>query len=113
MIKMIARILERLTAVERKPVKTEVKVVDCGALPNNGTKTVPHGLTAAQYSHVIRFWGIGENPSSNRRLLLPYVSYSTNQNHIGVLLDATNIRIDTMSDRRDVAASKVYIEYEV
>lgn len=84
--------------VDGKPIYR--KVVNCGALPNNATKAVPHGLSGV---NVIWVGGSALGVS------LPFAA-STAAETIMVWVDSTNINLRTGMDR--TAYNPAYVTFE-
>lgn len=83
------------------------KVVDCGEMPNSGSKTVPHGIaTFHRITHV--FGSINKSDNSNT-LPLPFAATSANYN-IYIAVGRSNITLQPGSDRTGYFA-KVVIEF--
>ena len=79
------------------------KLVDLGALPNAGTKLVPHGITGiVQLTHLY-----GSATGVNSYLPLPYFSLTSG---IELQMDVTNIIITTATDKTAYSGIAV-IEY--
>lgn len=67
------------------------KEVDIGAMPNNTTKNVPHGIS--NLALIVAHDGKVFNTTNNATLPLPYVSGSTS--YVVITFDLTNIIIQT------------------
>lgn len=85
--------------IDGKPIYR--KTYDCGKMPNTTTKAIPHGLTNLQHymvdiSHSFAFNG-------TNHISLPYPNNNA-QSSIAVYLDATNITIQTGSNRSAYSA---------
>ena len=86
-------------------------VVNFGALPNAGTKTVAHnieGITAGVFSWT-KIQGTATDPSANG-IPLPYSSSVLNENII-LQADATNVTITTAIDYSAYTVCYVVLEY--
>jgi len=70
------------------------KLVDFGALPNAGVKTVAHGITFNSESSLTRLYAAATDPVNLLYIPLPYASPTLNRN-IEISLDATNVIITT------------------
>ena len=84
-----------------------VKVVDCGALPNNNTKNVVHGITG-----VVGFLNVkGTATNGINTVTIPRVSAITNTNYIiDIYATDTNIKLTTGYDYSSYTAL-VTLEY--
>lgn len=88
-------------------------VVDFGALPNNATKSVAHGITTTQNWSLVKLNGTATDPGATTMTLgvpIPYAS-STAADIIELNMDATNIIITTGVDRTAFTRTFVVIEY--
>jgi len=86
-------------------------VIDFGALPNAGTKSVAHniqGLTAGVMSWT-RIYGTATDPSANG-LPLPYASNTPNAN-IELNVDITNVNVTTAMDYSAFTTTYIILEY--
>lgn len=86
------------------------KVVDCGALPNTGTKTVPHGITIDANFTLIDLYGAATDPTNLISFSLDR-SAPTLAQQVSIFLDANNINITTGSNRSSFTRSFIVIEY--
>lgn len=85
-------------------------VVNFGALPNTGTKSVPHGLMCTGQTTFTRIYGTASDISGKNYIPLPYAS-PTAANNIELKVDATNVTIITGSDRSNFTITYVVLEY--
>ena len=95
------------TWIDGKPIWQ--KTVDCGALPNNTTKSIAHGISNLDY--VIDCRGYSLNPTSNARLPIPYVSTSSSSKGISIALTDTEIQIGTDYNRSAYTSTYVTLQY--
>lgn len=65
----------------KKPVYE--KTIDCGALPNNTSKTIPTGIDNIE--KVVKVTGYSNNPTGNNSLPLPY--FNINNNTVGTAIE--------------------------
>ena len=86
------------------------KVIAFGALPNNGTKSVPHGIDFTSLSRLTRMYGAATNPSSMSYLPLPFSS-PTLANNISLEADSGVITIKTGANYSAYVNVTVVIEY--
>ena len=76
------------------------KTVDIGALPNNSTKTVAHGISDLEF--VPEIFGAAKREGSNAVYVpIPFTDAGSN-NSIKVYCDNQNIEIQTASNRSDM-----------
>lgn len=88
-------------------------VVDFGALPNNGTKTVPHGITTTQDYSIIKLQGGATEPgvsTINSALAIPMDGIPNNE-RVSLEIDATDVIIKTSMDRSNYTRTFIVIEY--
>lgn len=83
------------------------KTIDCGALPNNTTKNVAHGISDMDYAVVIS--GSAKNPNNGIRIPLPYVYGNTRC--LQTYIDATNIKLISTENMSGYTQSYVTIQY--
>ena len=83
------------------------KVVDCGEMPNAGTKTVPHGIT--KFHRIVHIFGSINKSDNSNTLPLPFAATSANYN-IYIAIGKTNITLQPGSDRTGYLAT-VVIEF--
>lgn len=81
------------------------RVVSCGALPNNTTKTVAHNIANIEW--IVKYNGVASD--GNEWLQLPASYYSTSA--IGLSVDGTNIALRPYSNRTTYTTTLVTIEY--
>jgi len=95
-----------------KPTERQVyrKVINFGALPNNATKTVAHGLTINSSYSFTRIYGAATNVANGFYIPLPYAS-STASDIIELLVDNTNVNLKTVSDMSAYTTCYVILEY--
>jgi hypothetical protein len=99
------------SATLTKPIQRPVyrKVIDFGALPNAGTKTVAHGLTVTASTVWVEIRGCATDPIGLTGIEIPYASNTANDS-IELWVDNTNVNITTTADWS--AYSKCYIVLE-
>lgn len=88
-------------------------VVDFGALPNNSTKTVPHGITTTQDYSIIKLQGGSTEPgvsTINSALPIPMDGIPNNE-RVSLEIDATNVIIKTAMNRTTFTRTFIVIEY--
>lgn len=76
------------------------KVIDFGALPDNTIKTVPHGISTTQDFSVVKFYGGATQPGISTlqsAIPIPFADATPPSNHVQLMMDATNIIIETRS----------------
>jgi hypothetical protein len=87
------------------------KVVDFGALPNAGTKSVPHGITVTNNFTLVSLTAGATDPTGLSALPLPYANPAALNLSISLAMDATNINIVTGVNRSNYTRCYVIIEY--
>lgn len=83
--------------------------VNFGALPNSGTKSVPHNIAITDAFTFTHIYGTASDVTGNSYIPLPFVD--TSGNNIELNVDATNINIITTSDRTNYTVCYVVVEY--
>ena len=83
------------------------KVVDCGEMPNAGSKTVPHGIT--NFHRIVHIFGSINKADNSNTLPLPFAATSANYN-IYIAVGKNNITLQPGSDRTGYLAT-VVIEF--
>lgn len=86
------------------------KVINFGALPNAGTKSVAHGITITAKTTFTRIYGTATNPSTSF-IPLPYASVTAVINNIELNVDATNVNVITGIDRTAYTVCYIVLEY--
>lgn len=81
------------------------KTISIGALPNNTTKNVAHGITSID--KIINWTGASTNTLNNQVILLPAPANAT----FTVIVNNTNIVITTTSDRSGYSYSYITLYY--
>lgn len=80
------------------------KVVDCGEMPNAGSKTVPHGIT--NFHRITHIFGSINKADNSNTLPLPFAATSANYN-IYIAVGKNNITLQPGSDRTGYLATVV------
>lgn len=86
------------------------KVINFGALPNAGPKTIAHGLTVTSDFTWVEVAGCATDPVGLTGVKIPYASDTANDS-IELWVDNTNVNITTASDWS--AYTRCYIVLEV
>lgn len=91
------------------------KVIDFGALPDNTTKAVPHGISTTEDFSIVKLYGTATDPgvsTLNLAVPIPSPSNSASRDHITLEMDATDILIMTNSNTYiDFTRTFVVVEY--
>lgn len=85
-------------------------VVNFGALPNAGTKSVAHGIAIDTATTFTRIYGCASDTTGLTYIPLPYASASGIDN-IELNVDVTDVNITTASDRTNYNVTYVILEY--
>ncbi len=85
------------------------KVIDFGALPDTGTKSVPHGIIFTAEQSVTRLYGAATEPGLTW-YPLPYAA-PVDTNNIELNLTATTVNIVTGRDRTNFTRCFVVVEW--
>lgn len=86
------------------------KVIDFGALPAAGTKSVAHDITFDSDYRLTRLYGAATDPIGLNYIPLPYASPTLNEN-ISLNLDSTNVNVTVGIDRSAFTDTYIVIEY--
>lgn len=88
------------------------KVINFGALPNTATKSVAHGITWGANNALIftNIYATATDTTNFVALPIPYSSVASNDD-ISIDLDATNVVIQTETDRTAYNQCYVVLEY--
>ena len=98
---------ERFNRDDLQQTKTVYrKVIDIGALLNNGAKSILHGINVAAGREFIRIYGVANDPTTGA-IPLPY----TSANPIYIDIDATHIIVTTTDDKTAFTVCTVTVEY--
>ncbi len=99
------------SSVNSAPIRRQVfrKVINFGALPNNTTKSVAHGLIVTSGYTFTRIYGCASTPSTIF-IPLPYAS-GTSADIIELFVDGTNVSIKTGADKTTYTVCYVILEY--
>lgn len=85
------------------------KVIDFGALPNAGLKSVPHGIVFDANFTLVQLFGAATDPVNLLAIDIGHAAAAPNQ--VEIYLDANNINIVTGSNRSSYTRCYVVIEY--
>jgi hypothetical protein len=85
-------------------------VINFGALPNTGTKTVAHGLTLGVGFTFTRIYATASDTTGKVYLPIPYAS-GTAADNVELWVDATNVNIKTGKDRTASNICYAVLEY--
>ncbi len=85
------------------------KVIDFGALPNAGTKSIPHGISVTINTSLVQLYAAATQPNTNF-IPIPFSS-PTLANNIQIYMDTTNIYITTAIDYSAYTRCFVSVHY--
>lgn len=85
-------------------------VINFGALPDSGIKTVAHHITCDLNTSFTRIYGVATDPVALEYIPLPYVDLGADGN-IQLYVDDTDVNIVTTSDRTNYTVCYVVLEY--
>lgn len=85
------------------------KTVNFGALPNNATKNVAHGISNLKY--IKSYEGTAKSTSNGYYLTLPYIHSTSASKYVEMYFDATNISVVTKEDRSVYDICYITLEY--
>lgn len=86
------------------------KVIDFGALPASGHKSVPHFITVDANFTLIQMWASATDPVALFSIPIPYDSAGSSMG-VGIYMDSTNINITVQSDRSTYTRTFVFLEF--
>jgi hypothetical protein len=86
------------------------KVINFGALPNAGTKSVAHGIICTSATLFTRIYGAASDTTGFNYIPLPYAS-PTLVNNIELKVDGTNVTVITGIDRTNFNMCLIILEY--
>jgi hypothetical protein len=86
------------------------KVINFGALPNTGTKSVAHGITVTTATTFTRIYATASDTTGFNYIPIPYAS-PVLANNIELRIDATNVTIVTGSNRTNFTITYVIVEF--
>lgn len=102
--------LSSATSSSPEPRPSIRKVVIFGALPNNTTKSVPHGITVNSGTRFVETSAQANDTTGFSYLKIPFAS-PTLADNISLLVDATNVTITTGSNRSNFNDTLVFLEW--
>ncbi len=83
--------------------------VNFGALPNTGTKSVPHNIAINAGFSFTRIYATASDPVGLAYIPIPFVDVTGTSIQLDV--DATNVNITTVDDRTNYTVCYVVLEY--
>lgn len=86
------------------------KVINFGALPNAGTKSVPHGILITDTYSFTRIYGAATDQTAMGGIPLPYASTVALDN-IELWVDAVNVNVRTTADYSNYTVTYIILEY--
>jgi hypothetical protein len=87
-------------------------VVNFGALPNSGVKSLPHGITCTSLTTATRIYGAATNPVSPFSYIpLPYSSVTAVADNIELYVDGTNVNVATAANYSAYTISYIIFEF--
>lgn len=84
--------------------------IQFGALPNNGTLSVPHGINFTTNYSFYQVYGMANNPTALTAITLPYVT-SSGTGGIQIEVTATNVVITTTGNYSAYTVNYLVLEY--
>jgi hypothetical protein len=99
------------SATQINPSQRQVyrQLVVFGALPNSGTKSMPHGIIVSSMTTFTRVYATASDTTGFTYIPIPYVD--TGGSNIALNVDATNVNITTTSNRTNFNVCYVVLEY--
>lgn len=86
------------------------KVINFGALPNAGTKSLPHGLLITDTYSFTHVYGAATDQTAMAGIPLPYPS-TIALNTIELWVDAVNVNVRTTANYSNYNVSYIILEY--
>lgn len=99
------------TAVKPEYRQSFNKVINFGALPNNTTKSVAHGISINAGYTFTRIYATATNTTALTAIPIPYVDPASLANGILLSVDATNVNIKTAANYSTYNVTYVILEY--
>ena len=93
----------------RQDIRT--RRVEFGALPNNTTKSVAHGISGSDVTKVVGVRGISTDGTTI--LPLPYADSAAFAAQVELNVTATNVVIITAADLSAFATTTIFIDYYI
>lgn len=87
------------------------KVIDFGALPAAGTKSVPHGINVDANFTLVQLFSSATDPVAFISFPQPYADPIALVNAVALTMDATNVNITVGTNRSNFTRCFVVIEY--
>jgi hypothetical protein len=91
------------------------KVINFGALPNAGTKSVAHGITVTAATSITHIYGAATNPTATDPnpsfIPLPYVDVTTENNEITLYASNTKVYVITAADYTAFTICYIILDY--
>lgn len=86
------------------------KLVNFGALPNNTSKSVPHGVNITNDTRFKAIYGTANDPANNAYKPIPHASPTASDN-IALDVDNTNVTITTGTNLASFSDVYIVLEY--
>ena len=86
-------------------------VVNFGALPNTGTKSVAHNIMITNTFSFTRIYAAASDQTGLTYIPIPYASVTAIADNIELYVDSTNVNIITGSNRSNYTLCYVVLEY--
>lgn len=86
------------------------KQIEFGALPNAGTKCVPHGITVTPDFRWRKIYAIAQTPNSDAAIQINFPGVNPNA-WVNIYTTTDNVCIETGEDRRAFTIVTIFLEY--
>lgn len=96
----------QLAPAERQTYR---QLINFGALPNAGAKSVAHAITVTSVTTFTRIYATASDTSGNNYIPIPYIDPSGN--NIALSVNGTTVTITTSSNRTNFNVCYVVLEY--
>lgn len=100
------------SSTNTKPVQRQVyrKVINFGALPAGGTKSVPHGIICDSSVSFTRIYATATDPIALQYIPIPFATSTPNQS-IQLIVDSVNVNISSPTDYSRFTICYIILEY--
>lgn len=105
--------LTSLTSTQPTPRSVFRKVINFGALPNAGTKSVAHGITISNSTTLTRLYASASDTTGHTYIPIPFVNVAgtVSAGFTELSMDATNVKITTTGNGTNYNICYVIIEW--
>jgi len=87
------------------------KVIDFGALPAAGVKSVPHGISFTANFTLVQMYAAATDPVALSAIPIPYASPNALNEAVALNMDSVNVNIGVGVNRSNYTRTYIVIEY--